>query len=169
MNDANPTPDVLNFPDSQKEGLPGSLNVLTILTYIGCALGIIFSIATPFLLKFSITMMDKASGMKSDMSDKQLADIANGRHAVEMAQQNMVPLMILGIVGVILCFIGAMWMRKLKKDGYWMYLAGEILPVLGGFIFMGKYQFADWKSYMGVIIPVIFILLYTAQRKYLIK
>jgi hypothetical protein len=31
--------DLLEFNDAQKPALPGSLNVLTILTFIGCALG----------------------------------------------------------------------------------------------------------------------------------
>jgi hypothetical protein len=169
MTDINSTNDFLTNGDGAPTGLPKTLNVLTILTFVGSALGFIFSLATPFLLKFSKSMMDKAESMNTDMPASQVAEMAKAREIIEVTQQNMIPLMVVGIVGIIACVIGAMWMRKLKKDGYFIYVAGEVLPILGGFIFMGKYQFADWKSYLGLIIPVVFIALYTMQRKHLTK
>jgi hypothetical protein len=169
MTDNQNTTDVLNFPEAEKQGLPGNINVLTILTFIGCAIGLIFSLASPALMKFSLSMMDKANSSGAELTDKQIVDMANARQAIEVAQANMLPLTIIGIAGIIACFVGAMWMRKLKKDGYFIYVAGELLPVLGSIIFMGKYQFTDWKSYIGIIIPILFVVLYTTQRKYLTK
>ena len=93
-----------------------------------------------------------------------------GRAAIEIQQQNMVPLMIIGMAGIILCMIGALWMRKLKKDGYWMYVAGEVAPLIGGFAILGKSQYNGIGSVIiGLMIPLIFIGLYTTQLKYLIK
>ena len=161
--------DVLNFAEENNYKLPQGINVLTILTFIGCAFGLIGAIATPFLIKFSKTMMDKATEMNQDMNSAQMADIIKAKHLLELTQQNIIPLTIIGLLGVIACFIGALWMRKLKKDGYLVYVAGEILPIFGSMIFLGSAQFADWKSYLGLLVPVVFVVLYSMQRKYLTK
>ena len=163
------TNDVLDFAEENNSKLPQGLNVLTILTFIGCGIGLIGAIATPFIMRFSKEMMDKAASMSSDMTDKQLADIARGKQMIELTQQNIVPLTIVGVLGVLACLLGALWMRKRKKDGYWLYVAGEILPLIGSLIFLGTAAYADWKSYFGLIIPVVFIILYTVQKKHLIK
>jgi len=162
------TTDLLNFPDGPKP-LPQGINVLTILTFIGCAFALLITAATPIFLKMGKKMMDQASSSGKDFTDAQLADMAKAKQMMELTQQNMVPLITIGLLGVIACFVGALWMRKLKKDGYWVYVAGEILPVIGSFILLGTAQFTDWKSYLGLIIPIVFVILYSSQRKYLVK
>lgn len=169
MNTTDSSTDVLNFAEENNSKLPQGLNILTILTFIGCGIGIIGTIATPFIIKFSKGMMDKAASMSSELTDKQLAEIERGRQMIELTQQNIVPLTIVGLLGVLACLLGALWMRKRKKDGYWLYVAGEILPLIGSLIFLGTAAYADWKSYFGLIIPVVFIVLYTVQKKHLTK
>ncbi|UEG48572.1 hypothetical protein LK994_07975 [Ferruginibacter lapsinanis] len=169
MNPSNSSNDVLNFAEENNSKLPQSLNVLTILTFIGCGIGALGAVATPFIMKFSKEMMDKATSMSTEMSDKQLADIARGKHMIELTQQNIIPLTIIGVISIIACLVGALWMRKLKKDGYWLYVSGEVLPLIGNAVFLGAAAYADWKSYLGLLVPVVFIILYTLQRKYLVK
>ncbi|MEI9934777.1 MAG: DUF4064 domain-containing protein [Ferruginibacter sp.] len=166
MTETTTSPDSLNFMEEEK--IPSGINVLTILTFIGCAIGLIFSIASPYLINFSKQMMDKAS-MQDGITDKQLIAIENGKAALEITQQYIVPLVIIALIGIVLCFIGALWMRKLKKDGFWLYVSGELLPVLCNFIFLGKYAFIDWKSGFNYLLPVVFIILYAMQIKYLVK
>jgi hypothetical protein len=61
-------------------------------------------------------------------------------------------------------------MRKLKKDGFWIYTAGEILPLIGNFILLGTAQYTGVGSVIiGVAIPLVFIILYAMQRKYLVN
>jgi hypothetical protein len=168
MSELTTSPDALNFLEDEGKKIPSSLNTLTILTFIGCAIGMIFTLASPFIMNFSKQMLDKANAM-DNLSDKQLADMQKAKTAIEIAQQNIVPIMIISIIGIALCFTGATWMRKLKKDGYWLYVAGELLPLIGGFIFMGKYQFIDWKSYLNILLPLVFVMLYAMQLKYLVK
>jgi len=164
------TKDLLSYDEQGKVKMPSGLNVLTILTFIGCAIFGLLTLLTPFINKFLKGFMDKAASSGQDLSAKQLADLEKGRAAMELASQNMIPLMVIGMVGIILCFIGALWMRKFKKDGYWMYVAGELAPVLGGFFIMGTAQFSGVVSIlMGIGIPVLFVILYTMQRKYLTK
>jgi hypothetical protein len=164
------TKDLLNYDEQGKAKIPGGLNVLTILTFIGCAIFGLLTLLTPVINKFLKGIMDKAASSGQELSAKQLAEIEKGRAAMELASQNMLPLMVIGMVGIILCFVGALWMRKFKKDGYWLYVAGEIAPLLGSFLIMGTAQFSGVVSIlMGIGIPVLFVILYTMQRKYLVK
>ena len=63
-----------------------------------------------------------------------------------------------------------MQMRKLKQQGYYLWLIGEILPVIGSVLFLGAAAFAGgFMVYIIYGILVLFIILYTMQRKYLIN
>ena len=164
------TPDVLNFDENQKSKLPSGLNVLTILTFIGCVVFGILTLLTPVIYNFMTGFMDKAVNSGNELSDKQLADIEKGRAVMELSHQNMIPLMTIGMAGIILCFVGALWMRKYKKDGYWMYVAGEIIPVIASFLLLGTAQYTGvFSVIIGLGLPLLFVFLYTMQRKYLIK
>ncbi|MES2429482.1 MAG: hypothetical protein V4556_01020 [Bacteroidota bacterium] len=169
MNTTDASTDLLNFTEENKPKIPQGLNVLTILTFIGCAFGLLVTIATPFIMKFSLGMMDKATSMNPDMGQKELTDMENAKKLMALTQQHMGPLIILGLLGIVACFIGALWMRKLKKDGFWVYVAGQIIPIAGSMIFLGTAQYQDWKSYFGLIIPLVFIVLYSMQRKHLVR
>ncbi len=169
MTDTNSTSNVLDFAEGERPTLPSGLKTLTILTFIGCGLGLLYTLAAPMLNKFFLSMMDKAASSGQEMTTKQLEDIQKGRAAIELIQNNMVPILAISLVAIILCFIGALWMRNLKKDGFWIYTAGEILPVIGNFILLGSAQFTGVMSVLiGVGIPLLFIILYAMQRKYLV-
>jgi hypothetical protein len=164
------TKDLLNYDDQGKAKIPGGLNVLTILTFIGCAVFGLLTLLTPVINKFFKDLMDKAASSGKELSTKQLEAMEKGKAAMELASQNMIPLMIIGMVGIILCFIGALWMRKFKKDGYWIYVAGEIVPMIGSLLLLGTAQYTGVVSVLlGVGIPLLFVILYTTQRKYLVK
>lgn len=160
-------PDRLEMNEFERPVLPKSLNILTILTFIGCSILLLFSLATPAILKFTKNMMDKAN--TAELSPKEVADMEKGRVAIQLAEQYMVPLMITGVVGILLCFVGALMMRKLKKDGYWLYLAGQVVPYIASIALMGTAQFAGPSSFVFPVITLIFIVLYTMQRKYLVR
>ena len=160
-------PDRLEMNEFERPVLPKSLNILTILTFIGCSILLLFSLATPAILKFTKNMMDKAN--TAELSPKEVAEMEKGRVAIQLAEQYMVPLMITGVVGILLCFVGALMMRKLKKDGYWLYLAGQVVPYIASIALMGTAQFAGPSSFVFPVITLIFIVLYTMQRKYLVR
>jgi len=169
MTDTNFTTDSENLSEFQTQALPRRLNVLTILTFIGCAIGAVFSMATPWLMKFSLNMINKAAETGTDLTPKQIADMEISKKVIELTQSNMVPLISIGILGIILCFIGAFMMRKLKKDGFWIYVGGQVLPIIGSLALLGMAQFTGATSYIMFLIPVVFIILYSMQRKYLVK
>ena len=162
--------DLLEYDDGGKAILPSGLNVLTILTFIGCSIFGLLTLCTPLINKFLLGLMDKAASSGQDIPASKLAEMEKGRAALALAGQNMIPLMAIGMAGIILCFVGALWMRKFKKDGYWMYVAGELAPLLGTFFIMGTAQYTSVLSIvLGLGIPLLFVVLYTMQRKYLTK
>lgn len=152
--------------DLAAKKIPSILNTLTILTYIGCGLALLSSIASPFLMNYSKQIMDKALTQEG-LSDAQITYLQKTKAALEITQHYIVPIVAIGIIGVVLCFVGAFMMRKLKKDGYWLYIAGEVLPILTTIILLGQYAYIDWKSLATYVFPVLFIILYSSQRKYL--
>lgn len=155
-------------PTTEKK-LPGSINVLTILTFIGSGLGLVGSIWAFINANKSYTDTQKL--VNSDDFEK-LPAFARKMYTPEMLEfmrksaENKVPIMILSVIGCLLCIYGAMEMRKLKQSGYWLWLAGELLPfvttVFTGIVF-------GWNFYIMIGIIALFVILYTTQRKYLVN
>jgi uncharacterized membrane protein HdeD (DUF308 family) len=148
--------DSLNF--AEKKPLPTAINVLTILTFIGCGLGLLGSLFSKQLMEFGLNVLQKQAE-SGDATSKQIEAYQKTKEAYALLSQHYTINLIIGLAGIVLCFLGALWMRKLKKDGYWLYLAGEVLPIVAGFIIVGTGGMVDWKSYIGLLIPALFIIL----------
>lgn len=157
--------------DFDKGKLPSAINVLTILTIIGCSLGFISAFYSFFTAKKSYeTMKEALDSGKMDEAPKW----AKGMMTPEMLEttrklmENKMPIFILSLVAYALCLYGAIEMRKLKKQGYLYYMVGEILPLVTTLIFIGTAAFSGFGM-LGILIPIVFIILYTMNRKYLIN
>ena len=87
------------------------------------------------------------------------------KEMMAQAIENRIPLLVLGLIAIILCVYGAIEMRKLKKQGYTLWLIGEVLPYISVAIFLPSFFNTIFASV--IIIPLLFILLYTLQRKHL--
>lgn len=154
-------------PSDMKPPLPGSINVLTILTFIGCGIGALFGVAGFWLISFSLRMMDKAAE-NGTMTEKQATDMAKQRPKLELMLANKWPLILITLVGVALCLYGAIQMRKLKKEGFYVYVLGQVVPFIASGLLIGfATQFNGVMSYIFACIPVIFIILYANQLKYM--
>ena len=168
------TTDVLSddarFNQEVNNPVPSGIKILTILTFIGSAIGFVFIAFLPKYIPFMLGMLEKASNSGQELTATQLAEMEKGKSAVQLMQANMVPIMVTGLIGLALCVWGAIWMRKLKKDGYWIYVAGELMPLIVSFILMGMDQFnGAFSIIIGVGIPLLFVILYTLQLKYLTR
>lgn len=151
-----------------KNGIPKKINSLTILTFVGCGIFALLTLLTPLLLPFALKFMDKAfTSGSADLSPTQLADLAKARDLIELQIANAIPLMIIMLVGIGLRFVGALQMRKLKKDGFLFYVAGHIIPLVGTTVIMGLSQLKEGGYYVGVVIAGLFIFLYSKERKLL--
>ena len=51
--------------------------------------------------------------------------------------------------------------------GFILWLVGEILPIISGLLFIGTGMFSGF-ALIGTLFPIIFIILYVVQRKYLV-
>jgi hypothetical protein len=146
--------------------LPDMLNVLTILTFIGCGIALLFG-TTGFINARSayenvIKMQDKMDQMPSYLKGML------GPDPIGMAQKsldNRIPIYLLTLVSAGLCLYGAIQMRRLKKAGFGIYVLGEVLPLATTFIFLGT--MSQFTLYFSICLIALFVILYATQLKYL--
>lgn len=164
------TPDYLSHEEEQPPKLSSGLNVLTILTFIGCALGLIGGvwgyIKADENYKTMIENREKfassdAPGWAKGMMSPEMVEMSR------LSAENKLPIMLLTLVGVGLCLWGALEMRKLKKQGFILWVAGEFLPIIGGAVFLGFGMFKGF-GLLALVVPVIFLILYGVNRKHLV-
>jgi hypothetical protein len=147
----------------------GSLKTLTVLTFIGSALGYIFSIWGYLKADKNVTDMETA------MNQPNLPDFAKKfltPEALENARlmaANKLPLLLCNLIATTLCLVGAIQMRKLKQQGYYLWLIGEIFPLIVIAVFVNVASLYSGFAIMTPIFILVFIILYTTQRKYLIN
>jgi len=173
MNQEN-TADVLNYDQQNKPKLPSGLNVLTILSFIGCAIQLLSSGWAFLNAQKSYEGMDEViSKMNSDdmpgWAKSMMGSPETFREMITKSYENRIPILLLSLAAVALCFYGALQMRKLKKQGYILYVIGEILPFLISALFIGMFMFSGVTMIISICIAALFILLYTMQRKHLVN
>ncbi len=165
--------DSLTVNDLQKTPLPTGLNVLTILTIIGCVIALLFSV---FGFVSSKSSYDKKDEVMAQMQSAEtpkfvksmMGDPANFEKMTIKSYENRIPILLLSLVAVGLCFAGALQMRKRKKQGYLLYVIGELLPFVTMAFFIGFFALSGMIFMFTVVLAAVFILLYTMQRKHLI-
>lgn len=144
---------------------PQFLTVLCILTFIGVGVGIIGSIVGWWGMHVMSGMMDGTSNMPG-MEDMDMSAFPGMEES--MAQMKYMNITLgVGIVGSLICLIGALQMWKLKKMGFYIYVVGEIAPVIVSTVLMGATALAGFTLILGAIIPVVFIVLYALNLKHM--
>jgi len=146
----------------------GTLKTLTTLTFIGCAYIYITTLWGLF---------------KNQDIDKQVEDLRTARDqvgegfmakwmdaSIDMVQRvhdyrwiNLLSTLLF----TTLCLVGAMQMRKLKKQGFNIYVIGQVAPLLLAFVIMGVNMVSLVTIGFLAVIALVFILLYAGQRKYM--
>jgi hypothetical protein len=169
MTDPNLAANTFSDDEFAQPKLPTMLNVLTILTFIGCGISFLFTIFSPKIWSFSKDMMAKAQSSGKEISAKEAADMQKSLAQIELAEANMIPLMVIGLACTTLCLVGAIMMRKLKKDGFWIYTAGELLPFVVTPIIMGMGQLKETGNIFFLVLAIAFVAMYATQRKFLVK
>ena len=164
MADLNTSTNQENWLEEPRK-LPDTLNVLTILTFIGCGVGVLGSIWLYFTAQSSYDTLNDPEKM-----EKLPSWARGGPDAVENARkflENRVPMLLLGLVAIALCLYGAIQMRQRKKTGFTFYTIGELLPFVTGVIFIGQSAVVGGSAIFGLVIAATFILLYAFQLKHL--
>jgi hypothetical protein len=146
----------------------GALNVLTILTFIGCAIQLLMAFGMGWIMGFTAKMANDPAILEK-MSESEKAEMAKAASLFTIYKQYEIPLMITSIACVALCFWGALQMRKHKKQGFFAYLVGEWAPVAVSLVLMGTVMVFGSPSaiVMSVGIPALFTLLYALQLKHM--
>ncbi len=163
----------LEMDEMEQPKLTSTLNVLTILTFIGSGLQIISSL---FQYSTAKSTYEKSDEMMRKMNSDDAPSFVKSlvpdpviyKQLVTQSYENRIPLLIIGLLAATLCIVGAMQMRKLKKQGFTYYLLGQILPFIGMAAFIGFFSFAGGGFYFSAALTIIFIILYTSQRKHLV-
>jgi len=146
----------------QPKKLPDMLNVLTILTFIGCAIGILSSIYSYFTVCKSAEVMANMDEQSSGF----MAGFMSGVKESAIKQCEMkLPVLLISIISILLCFVGALQMRKLKKSGFMLYTIGNLLGPIALLILISSGF--GFTTILGFLFPVIFIILYASQLKHM--
>jgi hypothetical protein len=160
----------------QEPKRPQMLTVICILSFIMCGLGLLGGIwnivqNTPEHMAEGIEKMRQFSPEMADKMEENMEAMQ------ESTYMQISPY--LNLVYVLVSFMGVLMMWKLQKKGFYVYLAGEILPYLG-FVVAGKESMAMMSGppgsgggeMMGVIIlglmvvfDAVFIIMYAVNLK----
>ncbi|RYY38786.1 MAG: hypothetical protein EOO08_13300 [Chitinophagaceae bacterium] len=154
--------------DHRPKELPSTLNVLTILTFIGCAWSYIGTLWGLAMNKNPQEQIDKIREGRDKVGDGFLGRWLDA--SMEMAQRGEQFKYInvgLTFLFTTLCLVGALQMRKLKKQGFSLYAIGEIVPIPVMFILMGFNLATMVFGAFAAIIAIVFVILYAGQRKYM--
>ena len=155
-----------------EESKPSSLlNTAAILSIIGSVVALINSLTSYFNAEKNYERISKMLNSEEIKQAPSFVKSIFNENSLMMAQkmiENKLPLLIIGIIGSFLCFFGAIFMRKLKKDGYFLWLTGELLHVLSNIIFIGTAVYAG-ISLLNLLFPLAFIVIYTLCKKELVN
>ncbi|MBS1660134.1 MAG: hypothetical protein JST68_03685 [Bacteroidetes bacterium] len=155
-------PNLLEEPRKPSE----TLKVISVLTFIGSGLAILAQLYSFFTAQKSydtvVQMQDKMD-QAPDFVKKMMGPdpVGTARKTLEAKT----PMLIIAIVASVLCIYGAMQMRQLKKQGFPVYVIGEVLPIFAYYIFIG--QMSIFALCFSLLIAGLFIFLYASQRKYM--
>ena len=145
---------------------PETLNIISILTFIGSGLTILLQ-----FYSFAKAQSNYDQIVQNQDKLDQLPGFLKkmmGSDPVGMARKTLetrTPMLILVVVAAALCIYGAMQMRQLKKIGFPIYVIGEILPFIAYYIFIGPMPI--FSLVFGLLINGGFIVMYATQQKHL--
>jgi len=143
--------------------MPGFLKVLCILSFIGVGLSIIMSIVGYIGLAALSTMSNSLSSGFSDVPE-----VNTAMSSMDALVKNGALYYILLIVAALICLVGVIMMWKLKKTGFYIYVIGEIAPVILPFVLFGGFGVLGTMALvMGLIFPIAFIIMYALNLKHM--
>lgn len=149
--------------EGKPPSIPNALNILTILTFIGCGVRLVTMPLFKWGISFVLKAVENNTEVLDKMSAKELEEFKNKKNVIEAINSNYLILFAVATLGAVLCIYGAIRMRKLKKEGFYFYVVGQILPIIISTILLGyTIQFAGSKSYLFSLgISFLFIFLYS--------
>jgi hypothetical protein len=166
MNTDSQMNDISASKDFEANKLPSFLNVLTILTYVGCGLAAISAIYNHFNIcetveKLTSKEMPEVGGMLGSMVDSAL------ELSIKQCDNRLV-ILVSTLATTLICFFGAFLMRQLKKQGFIIYIIGELIGPASMMVILGMSSMGVMMIF-GLIINILFVILYATQRRFLVN
>jgi hypothetical protein len=166
--------DAITPGDYEVKKLPTGLNVLTILSMVWTVIQLIGTVWGFIGAKKNFDEKDKVlEQLKSpDMpkfAKSLIGDPDKFIISVTKNYENRIPILVLGLVAVALCFYGLLEMRKLRKQGFLLYTVGELLPFVGMAVFIGTFAITGTMAIVFIVISLLFIAIYASYRKVMVN
>jgi len=152
--------------ETSSQKLPGMLNVLSILTLIGSGFVGLSGIYSYFTVCESIKKMEELD-LDSLGGGAMAKMMENATELLQKQCDHKLVILIITIVSVALCVVGALQMRKLSKSGFLLYTVGELLYPIASVLVLGMGSMAGFALVSSLLFPVVFIILYATQLKHL--
>jgi len=166
MESPGPTNEILS--EHRPKALPGMLNVLTILTFIGCGIAYLSTCYSYIAGDDPEKQIEKLHEAREKAGDGFWAKMIDSSiDMIQKSYENRNLLLISGLIFTTLCLIGALQIRKLKRTGYYYYLVGELGPLVIMAGLFGSSFFGTVTTLFGALIAIVFVILYSTQLKYL--
>jgi hypothetical protein len=102
---------------------PQFLTVLCILTFIGAGLGLLGGFWNLIKAPTALEEIESIQSMGAMPEGGMFADMME---SAVLAAQNAYPLAITAIVANLLCLLGALFMWKQRKNGFYIYVAAQL-------------------------------------------
>jgi len=146
---------------------PVFITVLCILTFVGVGFSIIssiFGIFTMSMLENVMTSIGDTVGENDDFSQ-----------SLDNSYRWSKIIYILSIIGSIICLVGALLMWKLRKLGYFIYIVGQITPLIGTVLSAGSMSndneifgnFGVFSVIISMFFPIAFLIMYGLNLKHM--
>ena len=166
MNNNSQMNDISVSKDFEANKLPSFLNVLTILTYVGCGLAAISAVYNHFTIcetveKLTSKEMPEVGGMLGRMVDTAL------ELSIKQCDNRLV-ILVSTLATTLICFFGAFLMRQLKKQGFVIYIIGELIGPASMMVILGMSSMGGMMIF-GLIVNIVFVILYATQRRFLVN
>lgn len=157
--------------EPQRKGLPGMLNVLTILTFIGCGIAYLGGIYNFYSTSQYDKRMAEFEEAQDKIGDNEMAAtiLESSIEIFQKSYDNRYILFITTMLFTTLCLIGALQMRKLKKSGFPIYTIGELAPLVVTAALVGFSMVGGITIIVSSVFAIVFVILYATQRKYLVN
>lgn len=156
--------DYLQHSFEVKPPIPGGINVLSILSFIGSGFQILGAIAAYLIIPFSAKSVPETRGLEKTREMKPFSGFLKWSADATLKQyEYRLPILIVTIITALICIYGVLEMRKLKKQGFAIYSSAELaLPLFTAAVI------DIWTAIFGFVIAILFIILFWVQRKHLI-
>lgn len=155
----------------QPPKMTGMLNVLTILTFIGSGLSYLGVCYNYFTSGDPDRQIADIREQQEKIGDNGLANkfIEGSIEMIQKSYDYRYLLLATGLIFTTLCVLGAIRMRKLRKSGYFIYLIGELVPIVLSIGIFGSSFFGAITIMITAVFALLFVILYSTQLKYLVN